>query len=211
MIYDYRLDPWNNVLDIHNISGERHQIPTTSPFTVRLLEVPQKTEPTSLSVTCNGTAMTEVAATPEQGQFFPDYRANVTGDPNWNRGELLFNAADAGKWITVNYRGMGTLIDSRLPDQLQMPFTGSQQADREVTLISAPTSWDSQEGTHSKRQPIYGGKLRRHRGIPAGTYSLREILQKLINLSSSTELVRTVRDCNCDCNCHDGCSDDGGP
>lgn len=209
MIYDYRLDPWNNVLDIHNISGERHQIPTTSPFTVRLLEVPQKTEPTSLSVVCNGTAMTEVAATPEQGQFFPDYRANVTGDPNWNRGELLFNAADAGKWITVNYRGMGTLIDSRLPDQLQMPFTGSQQADRETNLSTAPNSWDSQEGSSPKGKPIYGGKFRRHRGIPAGTYSLREILQKLINLSSSTEFVRTVRDCNC--NCTDNCSDDSGP
>lgn len=209
MIYDYRLDPWNNVLDIHNISGERHQIPTTSPFTVRLLEVPQKTEPTSLSVTCNGAAMTEVAATPEQGQFFPDYRASVTGDPNWNRGELLFNAADAGKWITVNYRGMGTLIDSRLPDQLQMPFTGSQQADRETNLSTAPNSWDSQEGSSPNGKPIYGGKFRRHRGIPAGTYSLREILQKLINLSSSTEFVRTVRDC--DCNCVDSCSDDTGP
>lgn len=209
MIYDYRLDPWNNVLDIHNISGERHQIPTTSPFTVRLLEVPQKTEPTSLSVVCNGTAMTEVAATPEQGQFFPDYRASVTGDPNWNRGELLFNAADAGKTITVSYRGMGTLIDSRLPDQLQMPFTGSQQADRETNLSTAPNSWDSQEGSSPKGKPIYGGKFRRHRGIPAGTYSLREILQKLINLSSSTEFVRTVRDC--DCNCGDGCSDDSGP
>lgn len=208
MIYDYRLDPWNNVLDIHNISGERHQIPTTSPFTVRLLEVPQKTEPTSLSVTCNGTAMTEVAATPEQGQFFPDYRANVTGDPNWNRGELLFNAADAGKWITVNYRGMGTLIDSRLPDMLQLPFSGSQQADRETDLRWVPNSWDSQEG-QAQHDPIYGGKLRRHRGIPAGTYSLREILQKLINLSSTTEFVRTVRECNC--NCSDGCSDDSGP
>ena len=209
MIYDYRLDPWNNVLDIHNISGERHQIPTTSPFTVRLLEVPQKTEPTSLSVVCNGTAMTEVAATPEQGQFFPDYRANVTGDPNWNRGELLFNAADAGKTIMVSYRGMGTLIDSRLPDQLQMPFTGSQQADRETNLSTAPNSWDSQEGSSPKGKPIYGGKFRRHRGIPAGTYSLREILQKLINLSSSTEFVRTVRDC--DCNCSNNCSDDSGP
>lgn len=207
MIYDYRLNPWNNVLGIRNISGERHQIPTTSPFTVRLLEVPQKTEPTSLSVTCNGTAMTEVAATPEQGQFFPDYRANVTGDPNWNRGELLFNAADAGKWITVNYRGMGTLIDSRLPDQLQMPFTGSQQANRETNLSTAPNSWDSQEGSSSQGKPIYGGKFRRHRGIPAGTYSLREILQKLINLSSSTEFVRTVRDCDCNHNC----SDDNGP
>lgn len=207
MIYDYRLDPWNNVLDIHNISGERHTIPTTSPFTVRLLEVPQKTEPTSLNVVCNGVAMTEVAATPEQGQFFPDYRANVTGDPNWNRGELLFNAADAGKTITVSYRGMGTLIDSRLPDMLQIPFSGSQQADRETNLSTAPNSWDSQEGSSPKGKPIYGGKFRRHRGIPAGTYSLREILQKLINLSSSTEFVRTVRDCNCT----DGCSDDSGP
>ncbi|WP_370834244.1 hypothetical protein [Acidaminococcus sp.] len=208
MIYDYRLDPWNNVLDIHNISGEQHQIPTTSPFTVRLLEVPQKTEPTSLNVVCNGVAMTEVAATPEQGQFFPDYRANVTGDPNWNRGELLFNAADAGKTITVSYRGMGTLVDSRLPDMLQLPFSGSQQADRETNLSGAPNSWDSQEG-RARHNPIYGGKLRRHRGIQAGTYSLREILQKLINLSSTTEFVRTVREC--DCNCSDGCSDDSGP
>lgn len=208
MIYDYRLDPWNNVLDIHNISGERHTIPTTSPFTVRLLEVPQKTEPTSLNVVCNGVAMTEVAATPEQGQFFPDYRANVTGDPNWNRGELLFNAADAGKTITVSYRGMGTLVDSRLPDMLQLPFSGSQQADRETNLSGAPNSWDSQEG-RARHNPIYGGKLRRHRGIQAGTYSLREILQKLINLSSTTEFVRTVREC--DCNCSNGCSDDSGP
>lgn len=205
MIYDYRLDPWNNVLDIHNISGERHQIPTTSPFTVRLLEVPQKTEPTSLSVVCNGTAMTEVAATPEQGQFFPDYRASVTGDPNWNRGELLFNAADAGKTITVSYRGMGTLIDSRLPNMLQMSFSGSQQGDREVALSTAPTSWDRSEG----RGVFAGGKLLRYRGIPAGTYSLQEILQKLINISSSTEFVRTLHDCNCDCS--DGCSDDSGP
>ena len=104
---------------------------------------------------------------------------------------------------------MGTLIDSRLPDQLQMPFTGSQQADRETNLSTAPNSWDSQEGSSPKGKPIYGGKFRRHRGIPAGTYSLREILQKLINLSSSTEFVRTVRDC--DCNCSDSCSDDSGP
>lgn len=203
MIYDYRLDPWNNVLDIHNISGERHTIPTTSPFTVRLLEVPQKTEPTSLNVVCNGVAMTEVAATPEQGQFFPDYRANVTGDPNWNRGELLFNAADAGKTITVSYRGMGTLVDSRLPNMLQMSFSGSQQGDREVSLTNSPSSWDSQEGTGN----IVKGKFRRRRGIPAGTYTLQEILQKLINLSSSTEFVRTLHDCDC----IDGCSDDSGP
>ena len=205
MIYDYRLDPWNNVLAIHNISGERHTIPTTSPFTVRLLEVPQKTEPTSLNVVCNGVAMTEVAATPEQGQFFPDYRANVTGDPNWNRGELLFNAADAGKTITVSYRGMGTLVDSRLPNMLQMSFSGSQQGDREVSLTNSPSSWDSQEGTGN----IVKGKFRRRRGIPAGNYTLQEILQKLINISSSTEFVRTLHDCNC--NCIDGCSDDSGP
>lgn len=205
MIYDYRLDPWNNVLDIHNISGERHTIPTTSPFTVRLLEVPQKTEPTSLSVVCNGTAMTEVAATPEQGQFFPDYRASVTEDPNWNRGELLFNAADAGKTITVSYRGMGTLVDSRLPNMLQMSFTGSQQGEREVSLTKSPNSWDTQEGSGN----ISSGKFRRHRGIPAGTYTLQEILQKLINISSSTEFVKTLSECNCNCNCD--CSDDSGP
>lgn len=205
MISDYRLDPWNNILNIRNITGEKHQIPTRSPFTVRLLEVPQKTDPTSMTVICNGKPMVEVAATPEQGQFFPDYRANVADDPNWNRGELLFNAADAGKTITVNYRGMGTLIDSRLPDQLQMQFSGSRQPDRTIDLTFAPSSWDRQEGSGN----VAGGKLRRHAGIPAGQYSLQEILQKLINLSSSVEFVRSLRNCNC--NCHDGCSDDGGP
>lgn len=129
----------------------------------------------------------------------------MTGDPNWNRGELLFNAADAGKTITVSYRGMGTLIDSRLPNMLQMSFSGSQQGDREVALSTAPTSWDRTEGSGV----FDGGKLRRYRGIPAGTYSLQEILQKLINISSSTEFVRTLHDCNC--NCSDGCSDDTGP
>lgn len=49
-IVDYRLNPFLNVLDIHKIAGETHQIPTQSPFTIRLKEVPQKTDPSTVMV-----------------------------------------------------------------------------------------------------------------------------------------------------------------
>ena len=49
-IKDYRLDPFLNVLNIKKITGEYHQVPNQSPFTVRLDEVPQKTDPSTLTV-----------------------------------------------------------------------------------------------------------------------------------------------------------------
>ena len=210
MIYDYRYNPWEDVLEIHNISGERHTIPTSSPYTIRLNEVPQKTDPTSLSVVVNGQVFTEVAATPEQGQFFPDYRADVSGDANWNRGSLLFNAADAGKTVVVSYRGMGTLNDARLQDQLQIPFSSSQVPERHILVNDLPSyDWAYESNSpNNKTETGHRYHMYQHRGIPAGTYSLREILQKLINMSHTQNYAKETYYYNCNCDCSD---DSGGP
>ncbi|MDR3591588.1 MAG: hypothetical protein P4N41_18180 [Negativicutes bacterium] len=59
-------------------------------------------------------SMTEVAATPSSGQFWPDYSATVSDDPTWNTGTLLFNSTDAGKRLAINYKGLGGLVDGKV-------------------------------------------------------------------------------------------------
>jgi hypothetical protein len=113
MAHDFRYNQWIDALEPLTITNEVHTIPLSSPYEVRLNEVPQKTDPSSLVVkyTSSGTALTEKAEQPAEGQFWPDYNTSANGDENWNTGTLLFNSADAGKEITVSYKGLGTLVD----------------------------------------------------------------------------------------------------
>ena len=66
MISDYRLDPFTGQINIREITGEEHTIPSNSPYTVRLNEVPYKGNPSTLKVYFrdNGAQLTEVAAQP---------------------------------------------------------------------------------------------------------------------------------------------------
>ncbi len=198
MIQDYRLNPWTNVMEIKAISGETHQIPTSSPYIVRLKEVPQKTDPSTLKVVYSGgAAMTEVAATPEEGQFWPDYNTSEHGVADWNTGALLFNAADAGKSITVSYNGIGTLVDDRINEQLEITVTGSMQPTRYVDTNFSPNSYDKTEGSGN----ISRGRIYTKPGLAAGTYTLQRLLQNLVNLSHTQEYALVKYNCNCNCNC----------
>lgn len=198
MIHDYRLNPWTNVMEIKAISGETHQIPTSSPYTVRLNEVPQKADPSTLKVSYpDGAALTEVAATPEAGQFWPDYNTTSHGVEDWNTGTLLFNAADAGKTITVSYNGIGALVDDRVADMLEVTVTASTQPSRYIDSSYVPGSYDGTTGSGN----ISRGRLTQAAGIEAGTYTLQSLLQKLINLSHTHKFQAVHYNCNCDCNC----------
>lgn len=198
MIHDYRLNPWTNVMEIKAISGETHQIPTSSPYTVRLNEVPQKTDPSTLKVSYSGgSQLTEVAATPEAGQFWPDYNTTSHGVEDWNTGTLLFNAADAGKTVTVSYNGIGALVDDRVADMLEVTVTASTQPERYIDSSYVPGSYDSTTGSGN----ISRGRLRQSAGIEAGTYTLQSLLQKLINLSHTHTYQKVYYNCDCDCNC----------
>lgn len=96
---------------------EKHIVPANSPYVIRLNEVPEKQDPSNIKMVyvdsatgaATSTTLTEVAATPGQGEFRPDYSTNTLEDKTWNTGLIEFSAADAGKIIQVTYTGIGTI------------------------------------------------------------------------------------------------------
>lgn len=105
---DWRYNPYTGVMESVNITDEIHVIPSNAPYYIRLSEVPEKTAPSTLTIRFeDNTPLTEVAANPEPGQFWPDYN---TSDEDINSGLVRFNSGDAGKVVKVNYQGTGTLV-----------------------------------------------------------------------------------------------------
>lgn len=210
-IVDYRLDPFLGTFNVRAINNEKHTVPTSSPYTIRLNEVPQKTDPTTLRVTYSGgAALTEVAAQPAQGQYWPDYNTTEHGIADWNTGTLLFNAADAGKVVLVSYNGLGTLTDDRLLDMAEITVTSSIQPERDA-IVSSVVSYDSTMNSGGRGNiTSTRGRIKTHKGLSAGTYTLRRVIQHLVNLSHTQEYVRDSYNHNCDCNCDCG-DDSGGP
>lgn len=109
---DYRYNPFSDALEPVPITGETHIIPSNSPYTIRLKEVPVKDSPSTVTLTIAGVAGVEVAAEPAAGQFRCDYTTSADSDDNWNTGLIQFNAADAGKTVVAAYNGMGTLVSA---------------------------------------------------------------------------------------------------
>ena len=203
-IKDYRLDPFLNVINIKKITGEYHQVPNQSPYTIRLNEVPQKTDPTSLNICfADAAVLTEVAAQSAQGQYWPDYNTTAHGVADWNTGTILFNAADAGKIIYASYNGIGTLVDDRVQDMLELAVTTSTQPERDIVCSGSAVSYDSTETSGGGNLSSGYVRVRQHRGLPAGTYTLRQVIQHLINRSQTLEFVKGTAYHNCDCDCGD--------
>ena len=203
-VSDYRLDPFTGQLNIREITGEEHTVPQNSPYTIRLNEVPYKADPSTLKVTYkdSGAQLTEVAAQPEAGQYWPDYL--TTAVKEWNTGTLLFNAADAGKTVLVSYQGMGTLVDTRAPEFLEVDVTGSTQPQREAIVSSISSAADGNMTTTGRGDfKRIRGRVRTVPGISAGTYTLKEVLQDLINKSHTHNYVNDTyyANCNCECDC----------
>lgn len=96
---------------------EKHIVPANSPYVIRLNEVPEKQDPSNIKMVyvdsatgaATSTTLTEVAATPGQGEFRMDYTTNAMDDKTWNTGLVEFSAADAGKIIQITYTGTGIL------------------------------------------------------------------------------------------------------
>lgn len=114
-MHDYRYDQWNDFSDYLSVT-ERHLIPTQSPYTIKLNEIPAKTSPTSLTVKeylpttdTYGDTFLEVAVTPTSTTFYPDYFTGADDDENWNTGTIEFNSNDSGKLVEISYTAKGTL------------------------------------------------------------------------------------------------------
>lgn len=179
-------------------------MPNQSPFTVRLDEVPQKTDPSTLTVNfADGSLLTEVAALPAQAQYWPDYNTTAHGVEDWNTGTLLFNSADAGKIVYVSYNGTGVLVDDRLQDMLEFAVSSSTQQEREINIPGTAYSYDGSETSGSGNLSTGYVKVRQHIGLTAGTYTLRQVLQHLINRSQTFEFIKGTSYYNCNCDCSD--------
>lgn len=118
MATDYRYDQFNDVLEtVERV--EMHIVPSVSPFVIHLDEVPLRGDPSTIivrevtgiveGVKQYGRTFTEVAETPAQDTFRPDYNTGADGDANWNTGAMLFNAANASVAVEVTYQATGTL------------------------------------------------------------------------------------------------------
>lgn len=208
MISDYRLDPFTGQINIREITGEEHTIPANSPYTVRLDEVPYKSDPSTIRVTFkdSGAQLTEVAAKPAAGQYLPDYLTTAHGIEGWNTGTLLFNAADAGKTVLVSYQGMGTLVDTRAPEFLEVDVSGSTQPSRDAVVTSIASDNDGEVNSGNCGDfRSYRGRIQTIPGVAAGTYTLQEVLQDLINKSHTHKYMRDNYPTNCNCNCDNTC------
>ena len=160
---NYRYDAYSDIPSNITLT-ERHLVPAISPYIVTLTEVPVKSAPSTTSAryindisggsAVYGESLTEVSATPVAGQYYPDYHTNADNNENWNTGQILFAAADAGKIVEITYLAKGTL-------------TG-------VTSAAYPSWWrDRGDGSDGDFYPtgnvtICGRKNYRSVYIPAG-------------------------------------------
>lgn len=203
-IVDYRLNPFANVMDSKRIIDETHTVPSVSPFIIRLKEVPLKTDPSSLIVKfTNNRVLTEVAALPGEGEYWPDYNTTAHGVPNWNTGTLLFNSRDAGKTVKVTYNGIGTLVDSRLENMLEITFQGSK-VNRSSTSFAIKTS--SSSGRKNSRTPVATTNTIQISKVPnfnSGVYTLKDVIQTLIDKSLDITFSSNTSYTNCNCDCSD--------
>ena len=90
-----------------------------------------------------------------------------------------------------------------MQDMLELAVTTSTQPERDVRLSGTAVSYDSSESSGGGNLASGYVRVKQHRGLPAGTYTLREVIQHLINRSQTLEFVKGTNYYNCDCDCGD--------
>jgi hypothetical protein len=103
-VINKRFDPFAETYDPNTISEEEHTIPASSPYWIRLKEIPYEESPSSITVydVDQDSNMTEVSGVPGDNEFRIDYK--------YKTGYIQFNSADAGHDIKVSYKGLGSRI-----------------------------------------------------------------------------------------------------
>jgi len=114
-LVDWRFDPFSGTLQAVAVT-EKKYIPTSSPYWVRLKEVPKQDSPSTVQVYCvdDSAYFTEVLTSPAQGQFRVDYQ--------YNTGLIEFNSADAGKQVNITYQGLGAIVLAKQVESYLHPF-----------------------------------------------------------------------------------------
>lgn len=118
-----RWNPFTEASTASVITDEVHAIPDSSPYWVRLFEVPDEdyTDPTSGTPVyirnSAATVFTEVSGSPGLNEFRVDY--------DYKSGWVEFNSGNSDQVILVCYRGLGSPVEAELTNWLQrVPILG---------------------------------------------------------------------------------------
>lgn len=88
------------------ITGESHTVSLSSPYQIKLIEVPLQEDPSTVTIS----GYTETTnSTPSSGQFHAKYTT----------GYITFHSSAAGNIVSVNYKGRGSIVDSTDVNSLQ--------------------------------------------------------------------------------------------
>lgn len=111
------------------ITGEVHVIGEDIANYVLLQEVPLQESPSTVTLSVSGTPWAEVTTAPGPGQFEVVYSGRLMGG-------IIFNALDAGKTVTVGYKGRGSNAFARDINKLQ---TLKYDADGSMPMLGPVT------------------------------------------------------------------------
>src|SRR4030042_3766812 len=105
---NWRYNPFSETYMLVDKTEDNLYIPSSSPYTIQLLELPKKEVPSTVTVYCYDISdyFTEVLTAPAQGQFRVDY------PPAGGKGTGLieFNQNDAGKPGRIFYKATGSPV-----------------------------------------------------------------------------------------------------
>jgi hypothetical protein len=107
-----RFDPFTEDLVPVPINSEYHAVPPTSPYWVRLHEVPIEEIPSAVNIT----GYQEVYTDPTTNQFRVDYA--------YGTGYIEFHSSAANQGVNVTYRGLGSAITAGAFNKLVGEFPG---------------------------------------------------------------------------------------
>ena len=103
-LYNFRRNPDKTQNLLHE-SGEEHVIPSSSPYVIRLIEVPDNGSIQSRPIIVDFTERYDV-----NNSFLAPIQN--TFQVNYNTGDIVFNSANADETVLIDYWKKGTLINA---------------------------------------------------------------------------------------------------
>lgn len=109
--------------------------------------------------------------------------------------------------INTQIKNLQTSVGSIDVSGQKFTVTASTQAARNAYVTGIIGTNDGTTSSGSGNITSYRGQLKTNAGVAAGTYTLKDILQKLINLSHNHSYIYETYKYNCNCDCRCDCSD----
>jgi hypothetical protein len=133
---NWRYNPFTDAYMTIDKTEDNLYIPSSSPYTIQLLELPKKEAPSTVTVYCYDISdyFTEVLTAPAQGEFRVDY------PPTDGKGTGLieFNQNDAGKQVRIFYKATGSpVLEEFLNTKISWP--DGTPSDRQIAAYLSST------------------------------------------------------------------------